>query len=101
MFPDGPEIITEESYIQKEDGVQLELVCIVHASPRAEVTWYKDGVKLTADAVRNDSRMAIGHTGREYLLTISDVEVADRGRYTCHAVNNIGESKGNIQVMGN
>ena len=34
-------------------------------------------------------------------MVISDVDESDRGRYTCHATNNMGEAKGNIQVMGN
>ena len=47
-----------------------------------------------------EGRLTIGHNGRKHLLVITDVGDGDRGRYTCHATNNIGESKGNIQVMG-
>ena len=46
FFPDAPEIITEESYLQKGSRVQLELLCIVHAFPRARVRWYKDGRRV-------------------------------------------------------
>ena len=76
----------------------MELLCIVHASPKAKVNWYKDGRRLNESG--SDTRVSIGHTGRKHLLTISLVEESDRGRYTCHAINSLGESKGNIQVMG-
>jgi len=33
FFSDSPEIVPEQSYVQQNEGVQLELVCIVHASP--------------------------------------------------------------------
>eukprot|EP00095_Tigriopus_kingsejongensis_P009554 maker-scaffold114_size351134-snap-gene-2.12 protein:Tk09554 transcript:maker-scaffold114_size351134-snap-gene-2.12-mRNA-1 annotation:"limbic system-associated membrane protein" len=105
----APEIITEESYIQHRDGVQLELVCIVHASPKADVRWFKDGLYLegnvTFEEINDTSseepdRLTIQHHGRKHILIINGIEDEDRGRYTCHAMNNIGESKGNIQVMG-
>ena len=104
-FPDPPEIITEESYIQHDDGVRLELVCIVHALPHAAVQWYKDGGALVDNryGVSDDldaRRLSISHEGRKHLLIIPDVGEADRGRYTCHAKNSLGESKGNVQVMG-
>ena len=103
---DSPEIITEESYIQTDHGVQLELVCIVHASPRVTVEWYKDGQRLEDEPGLNSGssllpdRVSIGQSGRKHLMVISRVAEADRGRYTCRAVNELGESKGNIQVMG-
>ena len=44
MSVDPPEITGEQSYIQDGlEGIKLELVCIVHASPKANVSWYKNG----------------------------------------------------------
>ncbi|TRY78849.1 hypothetical protein TCAL_07740 [Tigriopus californicus] len=110
-----PEIITEESYVQTQDGVQLELVCIVHASPKADVRWFKDGLYLESNSTFNrhdddttegtleepeEDRLSIRHSGRKHILIIRRIEDRDRGHYTCHAISSIGESKGNIQVMG-
>lgn len=109
---DPPEIITEESYVQTQDGVQLELVCIVHASPKADVRWFKDGLYLESnssfihndttddDSLEDEHRLTIRHNGRKHVLIIRGIEDEDRGHYTCHAMNSIGEGKGNIQVMG-
>ncbi len=33
-------------YVQKPTGVQLELLCVVHAFPRPKITWYKDGERM-------------------------------------------------------
>ena len=73
----------------------------MHASPKPEVSWYKDGQRLDELAGQPGyERVSVGHSGRKYLLVITDQVAEDRGRYTCHATNNIGEAKGNIQVMG-
>ena len=37
MISDAPDILGEPTYMEKADGIQMELVCIVHASPAA--TW--------------------------------------------------------------
>ncbi len=103
----APEIITEERYVQKDsNSVQLELSCLVHASPRASVTWYNDGEALvpltnSRPMAAVTERLSVGHSGRKHVLVVSPVRDAeDRGRYTCHAVNDLGDAKGNIQVMG-
>ena len=53
---DPPEIMGEQSYIQDgSEGIKLELVCIVHASPKANVSWYKDG-----QLIKTNGRITIG-----------------------------------------
>ena len=42
LLLDPPEIFAEESYNENNNSIQLELVCIVHASPRPNISWYKD-----------------------------------------------------------
>ena len=99
----------------------MELVCIVHSSPRAQVHWYRDGQRLrdgdsnlrgrAAEVLQlpetsdNDSgvnvqRVHIGRIGRKHLLTLDDVSAeTDAGIYSCHAVNEMGEAKANFQLM--
>ena len=74
----------------------LELVCIVHAYPKAEVTWYKDGQQL----VESDS-INVEKIGRKHLLQVRNLdEIRDAGTYTCHAVNPVGEFKENFHIQG-
>ena len=93
---DPPEITGEQSYIQDEGSIMLELVCIVHAYPKAEVTWYKDGQQLT----ESDS-ISVEKIGRKHLLQVRNLdEIRDAGTYTCHAVNPVGEFKENFHIQG-
>ena len=96
-FADPPEITGEQSYIQEgSEGIKLELVCIVHASPKANVTWYKDGRRL-----QHQDRIVIEKIGRKHLLAIRNLdENRDAGTYTCHATNPVGEYKENFHVQG-
>ena len=108
---DPPEITAEESYNENNRGIQLELVCIVHASPRPTISWYKDGqiMNITTSHHRGLAReprrlnqlqrIHIAKIGRKHLFTINKIMSAhDEGTYTCHAVNEIGEAKHNFQV---
>jgi len=92
-----PEITGEQSYIQEgSEGIKLELVCIVHASPKANVTWYKDGRRLQ----ESRDRVFIEKIGRKHLLSIRNLEEnRDAGTYTCHATNSVGEYKENFHVQ--
>ena len=40
---DAPEIEQEETFIHTGEGDETEVICIVHASPKADIVWYKDG----------------------------------------------------------
>jgi hypothetical protein len=108
-----PEIVAEESYLERNTSIQLELVCIVHASPRPNISWYKNGQKMNISTnhqrrvakgsrVRDlDERQRIRITkiGRKHLFVIDKImSEHDEGTYTCHAVNEIGEAKHNFQV---
>ena len=74
----------------------LELVCIVHAYPKAEVTWYKDGQQL----LESDT-ITVEKIGRKHLLQVRNLdEIRDAGTYTCHAVNPVGEFKENFHIQG-
>ena len=47
FYLDKPEILGEQTYVEKDDGIQMELVCIVHGSPAPEVSWTRDGHPIT------------------------------------------------------
>jgi len=108
-----PEIVAEESYNENNNSIQLELVCIVHASPRPTISWYKDGQRINISTTQHSNereprqisnqnshqRMRITKIGRKHIFTINQImSEHDEGTYTCHAVNEIGEAKHNFQV---
>ena len=51
MISDAPDILGEPTYVEKADGIQMELVCIVHASPAATVSWYRNDQPIRAQQV--------------------------------------------------
>uniref|UniRef100_A0A1A9UZC2 Myosin light chain kinase, smooth muscle n=1 Tax=Glossina austeni TaxID=7395 RepID=A0A1A9UZC2_GLOAU len=61
------------------------LECVVHGSPRPEVIWYKDGLRL---GLHTDvDRVKTRKLGSSCCLIIKNVYESDGGRYTCEATN--------------
>jgi len=89
-----PEIEQEETFIHTREGDQTEVICVVHSSPRAEVTWYKNGDQLDM------STNAISHVGNRHTLSIPITNPEAFGQYTCRAQNQYGESQKTTEVSG-
>ena len=104
--------MAEESYLDRNNSVQLELVCIVHASPRPNISWYKNGQRMNISTSHHQrregsrerdlaarQRIRTSKIGRKHIFIIDKImSEHDEGTYTCHAVNEIGEAKHNFQV---
>ena len=41
---DAPEIEQEETFIHTGEGDETEVICVVHSSPKADVSWFKVGL---------------------------------------------------------
>lgn len=54
-----------------------------------KVTWYRDGVILTGSR----RRYKMSKEGNNHKLTVSDVQIADFGNFSCIAENSLGNSK--------
>lgn len=73
-----------DKYADIDETVRLS--CKVDASPKASITWYKDGVPL-----RNNGRIVIENDDDgNCLLTINHSTESDDGAYRCVAINDIG-----------
>lgn len=88
-----PEVSVEEMFIHAKDGDTVELVCVVHARPKADVRWLKDGVDITANAAA-----PVQHN--RHTLILESLEESEMGVYTCAAKNNHGEGLGVIEISG-
>ena len=96
LIADKPEIEQEETFIHTGEGDQTEVICIVHSSPKAEITWYKDSEPLT----RESADYLINQRGNRHTLTIPGVDSSKFGKYTCRAQNQYGEDQKTTEVSG-
>ncbi|XP_022915706.2 opioid-binding protein/cell adhesion molecule-like isoform X1 [Onthophagus taurus] len=75
------------------DHTLRQLVCIVHASPVAQVYWQKDGKHIP----RNDhTKQSI--KDHEHRVTFTSFKESDEGEYKCIAKNNIGEETKSVFI---
>ena len=49
----------EQTYIHTRENDETEVTCIVHSSPKATVTWYKNGEPLEKDQVIIERRLGV------------------------------------------
>ena len=76
MFAKGQ---TTHSEVQTKAGASATLSCEV-AQDKTEVTWYKDGKKLSAS-----SRVRVEAKGCSRRLVVQQTAKADAGEYSCEA----------------
>lgn len=72
---------------------EFVLECVVRGSPRPDIVWYKDGLRVGHN-IENE-RIKSRKIGSTCTLTIKEVLEADAGRYTCEATN----SKGRVSTF--
>ncbi|XP_049335709.1 hemicentin-1 isoform X1 [Astyanax mexicanus] len=70
--------------VKVKEGQNITLTCEATGNPVPEITWLKDGQLVTGEP-----RLQVMSHGR--FLHISDVQVADTGRYSCLASNSAGD----------
>eukprot|EP00092_Neocalanus_flemingeri_P012338 GFUD01013302.1.p1 GENE.GFUD01013302.1~~GFUD01013302.1.p1 ORF type:complete len:508 (+),score=79.40 GFUD01013302.1:150-1673(+) len=90
-----PEIEQEETFIHSRDGDEVEITCTIHASPLAEVEWYKNGQLLEIN------KNVITKRGNRHSLLLQKIGETDtHGKYQCRAVNQFGEAMALTEVSG-
>ena len=62
-----PEIEQSETFIHSRDGDEVEITCIIHASPPARVEWYRNGQLL------NSSDVVISERGNRQTLMLHSI----------------------------
>ena len=96
VFADAPEIEVDKSWVHGGVGYESVISCIVHGDPQPSVLWYRETMVLD----RNNNRM-MEQFGIRHRLVIASVSEQDFGNYSCLAENNIGKSRGFIELSGN
>ncbi|XP_050316135.1 limbic system-associated membrane protein-like isoform X2 [Anthonomus grandis grandis] len=93
LYP--PEITVERPVVYSGEGMEAQLVCIVHGESQPEVLWYRDTMQLDTT-----ERRIMESRGSRHTLVIRKVNRQDFGNYTCVADNQLGKTRKSIQLTG-
>lgn len=101
MLPSGPtdvlpSIISGPSNQSVDERTDIVFSCEVDGSPEPSVSWFQndDNVPL-----QNTSSFLITQSGLFSQLSISDVNISDKGVYRCVATSNIGTASQEAQLV--
>lgn len=92
----APHIAVEHILVHTDYRDSQELVCTVHAHPRAEVTWLKDGQPIDSTL----PEMAVTSEKHRHSLTLVAVTTDKLGQYQCKAENTIGQAIKTVTLAG-
>ncbi|XP_060520737.1 limbic system-associated membrane protein-like isoform X2 [Cylas formicarius] len=93
LYP--PEITVERPVVYSGEGLEAQLVCLVHGESQPEVLWYRDTMQLDTT-----ERRIMESRGSRHTLIIRRVTRQDFGNYTCVADNQLGKTRKSIQLTG-
>ncbi|GFS00834.1 myosin light chain kinase, smooth muscle [Elysia marginata] len=82
-----PHFTSELSDVSLKDGDELVLECDIQGNPRPQISWIRDGVEIF-----DSQDFQISMIGDHCKLQIADIYPEDEGRYSCKAVNALGET---------
>ncbi|CAN7939459.1 unnamed protein product [Ixodes hexagonus] len=86
---EAPRFITRLENRIAPSGYRMKLHCTVVGDPTPQITWLKNGVKVSLE----NRQISINH--QDYglcSLEIFNLKPGDTGEYTCHATNAYGEA---------
>jgi len=85
FISDAPEIDIEEELVTTEKDYEAKLKCVVHADPKAKVSWLKDNASVSdLDHVHTSTE------GNKHYYYIAKTQASDLGKYKCIATNSKG-----------
>ncbi|CAG2161698.1 unnamed protein product [Oppiella nova] len=74
-------------------GLGVKLLCCLNAKPWPEIRWFKDGRELSKHEYTMSSADGV------CTLDITSSRVEDAGKYTCLAVNHLGEAETSCNII--
>jgi len=90
-----PEIEVDKSWVHGGLGYEAVISCIVYGDPLPSVRWYRDTMVVAG----NENRI-MEQFGFRHQLVILSVRESDFGNYSCLAENDLGKSRGFIELSG-
>jgi hypothetical protein len=91
----APEVIQEQTFIHTNSNDETEVICHVHASPKAEVVWFRNGEPMT-----NEHGGIFTHRGNRHSLLLPGITKSTFGIYKCKATNEFGSDEKTTEVSG-
>ena len=52
LFSDPPEIEIEQNWYERDGVVEVEIICVVHANPEAEVIYAQNNIEIKDTLIR-------------------------------------------------
>ena len=93
---DAPTVEKLDTELYTGVDLEEEIVCTVQSSPRAQVTWTKDGQTLE----NNPPDLVFGQEANKHSLTLKKINADTFGKYTCEAKNDFRRDSSFIEVSG-
>ncbi|XP_021945197.1 protein amalgam isoform X1 [Folsomia candida] len=95
----SPEIEIPRRRAHGGQGYKVQLVGLVHADPKPEVRWRKNGT-LISNSDRDDRVQMELYERNEYRLVFNSVKPSDFATYSIEANNSLGVDMKNIEFLG-
>jgi len=92
----APKVETLDTELYTGLHLEEEIVCTVHSSPRATVTWTRNGKTLET----NSPDLVFGQEANKHSLSLKRINSDTFGEYTCEAKNEFGMDRSSIEVSG-
>jgi len=91
-----PHLSVEHPSVETGPGETKHLLCIVHASPKAKVTWMRNGELVDTSS----PQFEVNSDRHRHSLTVLSISSDKLGSYQCVAENTLGKEEKTIHLKG-
>ena len=94
----APSFVKKPQLRQEDDGNRLIFECKLSGSPKPEVVWFNEDVKIVDDERTSIKVVEDGKNQFAVILELNDVVETDAGLYKVKAKNKYGEVSASINL---
>ncbi|XP_033212591.1 neural cell adhesion molecule 1-like [Belonocnema kinseyi] len=95
----APEVEVVSDYVHGGVHQSVDLTCVVHSNPSADVTWFKMSGNQKETVRHMQHSESISET-QIHNLTLKNIQRSDFGKYLCTAENMIGSHSKGMELSG-